>query len=341
MKSLPISYTKILFSTFMLLISFQTLCAEEKKGDFFLERFNIYFENDIFDKTDKGYTNGVKFSTIFNVNTEVYPFFKAPFFYDSTKNHFVTFSVGQDIFTPEDTQALPPDTKDRPYAGWLYMGMNWQQGDANNLDSLEIQVGVVGPAALGEQIQNGIHSKTGSLEAVGWDYQLANEPGLIVSYEHRWRHVTDELFLGINADAIPYAGFALGNVLSYANVGTAVRFGWNIPSDFGKSVTHPAQEAGVPAFDRGAHHFRNKFSFYFLAVVDAGFIARDIFLDGNTFKDSASVPERDYLIGAFTAGFGLDIYALHIVFLNTHKTKDFVLDNKGFSFGTIGVSYVY
>ena len=317
-----------------------SLWAEES-NDFAFERFNLYFENDIFDKTDKGYTNGVKFSAIYNVNTDVYPFFKAPFFYDPSKNHFTTFSFGQDIFTPADTQAVPPNPEDSPYAGWLYVGMNWQQGDADNLDSLEIQVGVVGPAALGEEIQNGIHAMTGSQKALGWDYQLENEPGLIVSYEHRWRHVTDELFWGINADAIPYTGFALGNVLTYANAGASLRVGWNIPNDFGKSVTHPAQEAGIPAYNRGEQRYRNDFSFYFLAVVDTGFVVRNIFLDGNTFKDSASVPERDYLIGEFTAGFGIDIYDFHMAFMNSHKTQDFPLDANGFSFGTITVSYVY
>ncbi len=324
----------------MLLLSLSPLSAEEK-NDFAFERFNLYFENDIFDQTDKGYTNGVKFSAIYQVDTEVYPFFKIPFLYDSSKNHFVTLSMGQDIFTPEDTNATIPDPNDSPYAGWLYAGMSWQQADAKNSDTLELQLGIVGPAALGEQIQNGIHAKTGSAIANGWEHQLKNEPGVILSYEHRWRNVTDELFWGLNADAIPFAGLALGNVLTYLNTGAAVRFGWNIPHDFGKSNTHSAQEAGLPAFDKGDTRHRSNTSFYFLAVYDVGYIARNIFLDGNTFKDSASVPDRDYFIGEFTAGVGVNIYDVHIALMNTHKTKDFGLDTKGFSFGTIVISYLY
>ena len=30
----------------------------QERDDFSLERFNLYFENDIFDQTDRDYTNG-------------------------------------------------------------------------------------------------------------------------------------------------------------------------------------------------------------------------------------------------------------------------------------------
>jgi len=324
----------------LLLLNLSSLYAEEK-NDFAFERFNLYFENDIFDQTDKGYTNGVKFSAIYRVNTKEYPYLTLPFIHDESKNHFVTFSIGQDIFTPEDTNATIPDPNDHPYAGWLYVAVSLHQADDVHSDTLELQLGVVGPAALGEEVQNGIHEKTGSDIANGWDYQLHNEPGFILSYEHRWRNVTDELFWGLNADAIPFANVAVGNVLTYLGTGAAVRFGWNIPHDFGKSVTHPAQEAGLPAFKKGTTRYRPRGSFYFLAAYDLGLVARNIFLDGNTFKESASVPERDYFVGEFTAGIGLDIYDIHVAFMNTHKTKDYDLDIKGFNFGSIAVSYVY
>ena len=313
----------------------------EDENNFAFERFNFALENDLFDKTDKGYTNGTKISVIYNVNTEVYSFFKIPFLYDSSKNHFTTISFGQDILTPEDTNATIPNPDDMPYSGWLYMGMTWQQADSKNADTLELQLGVVGPAALGEEVQNGIHRLTDSTIAQGWDYQLKNEPGIVLSYEHRWRFVSDRFWGGLTAEAIPFAGAGLGNVLTYADGGTLVRFGWNVSQDFGKSVSHPGQVAGLPAFDKGAKRHSSKFALYIFTAVDVGFIPRNIFLDGNTFKDSPSVSERDYLVGELTAGLGIDIDKVHVGFINTHKTKDFALDERGFDFGTILVSYVY
>ncbi len=332
------------FNAAVLLLStlfFTPLIYAEDDNGFALERFNFSFENDIFDRTDKVYTNGTMISAIYNVNTEVYPFFKSPLLYDHSKNHFTTISFGQDIYTPEDTNLVPPNPDDVPYSAWLYVGMTWQQADSKNADTLELQLGVVGPAALGEEVQNGIHRLTGSTIAQGWDYQLKNEPGIILSYEHRWRYVSDTFLGGFNVEAIPFAGVGLGNVLTYVDGGSVLRFGWNVPHDFGKSVLHPAQTAGLPAFDKGAKWVSSKFACYLFAVADVGFVPRNIFLDGNTFKDSPSVPERDYVGGQFTAGLGLDIYSAHIAFMNTHKTKDFELDQKGFDFGTILISYVY
>lgn len=313
----------------------------EEKNDFAFERFNFYFENDIFDQTDKGYTNGVKFSAIYQVNIEEYTYLTIPFIDDKANNHFVTFSLAQEIYTPEDTNATEPIPDDQPYAGWLYVGMALHQADESQSDTLELQLGVVGPAALGEEIQNGIHEKTGSEIANGWDNQLHNELGILLAYEHRWRNVTDELFWGLNADAIPFAGFALGNVHTYASTGATVRFGWNVPHDFGKSVVHPAQEAGLPAFNKGDKRYHPKWAFYFLSAFDMYAVARNIFLDGNTFQESQSVDDRDYLLGEFTAGFGIDYGSFHFALMNTHNTKDFPLDSMGYSFGSVSLSYVY
>jgi len=324
----------------ILLFSLSSLYAEEK-NDFAFERFNLYFENDIFDRTDKGYTNGVKFSAIYQVNTEEYTYLTIPFIDDASKNHFVTFSLAQEIYTPEDTNATTPRPEEHPYAAWLYVAMALHQADNKDSDTLELQVGVVGPAALGEEIQNGIHEKLGSEIANGWDHQLQNELGILLAYEHRWRNVSDELFWGLNGDAIPFAGFALGNVQTYINGGAAVRFGWNIPHDFGKAVAHPAQEAGLPAFEKGSARYSPKWAFYFLSAFDMSVVARNIFLDGNTFKESASVSERDYFLGEFTAGIGVDYGSFHFALMNTHNTKDFPRDPGGFSFGSVAFSYVY
>ncbi len=325
---------------FILILQSLTLYAEEE-NNFAFERFNFTLENDLFDQSDKGYTNGTKISAIYNVNTDVYSFFKIPFLYDSTKNHFTTISFGQDILTPEDTNDTIPNPNDEPYSGWLYMGMTWQQADSNNADTLELQLGVVGPAALGEEVQNSFHKLIGNDTIKGWDHQLKNEPGVILSYEHRWRYISDSFWGGLTTEAIPFAGAGLGNILTYADGGTLVRFGWNVPQDFGKSVSHPGQVAGLPAFDKGVKRLNSKFSLYIFTVVDVGFIPRNIFLDGNTFQDSPSVAERDYLVGELTAGLGIDIYKVHLAFINTHKTQDFALDKTGFDFGTILISYVY
>ena len=70
--------------------------------------------------------------------------------------------LGQSIFTPQNHQASDPSLNDRPYAEWLYTGLNFiQDSDAQQLTSLEFLGGIVGPWALGRQVQNSVHGLFG------------------------------------------------------------------------------------------------------------------------------------------------------------------------------------
>jgi lipid A 3-O-deacylase len=70
--------------------------------------------------------------------------------------------LGQSIFTPQDHNVTDPSLNDRPYAGWLYTGLDFiQDYDAQQLTSLEFLGGIVGPWALGRQVQNSFHNVFG------------------------------------------------------------------------------------------------------------------------------------------------------------------------------------
>ncbi|MBV9391577.1 MAG: DUF2219 family protein, partial [Verrucomicrobia bacterium] len=69
---------------------------------------------------------------------------------------------GQSIFTSSDHSASNPDPKDRPYAGWLYTGLDFiQNHNDRELTSLEFLAGVIGPWAGGKQVQNWAHELLG------------------------------------------------------------------------------------------------------------------------------------------------------------------------------------
>jgi lipid A 3-O-deacylase len=93
-----------------------------------------------------------------------------------TDNRLQWTVLGQSIYTPENHQARDPSLDDRPYAGWLYTGLNFVQDyDAQQLTTLQFLGGIVGPWALGRQVQNGVHALLGQQLARGWDHQLSNE----------------------------------------------------------------------------------------------------------------------------------------------------------------------
>ena len=54
-------------------------------------------------------------------------------------------------------------------------------------ENAELDFGIVGPGALGKQVQNDFHQFIGVPEAKGWSSQLQQEFGAVLSYERPWR----------------------------------------------------------------------------------------------------------------------------------------------------------
>jgi hypothetical protein len=207
---------------------------------------------------------------------------------------------GQALFTPKGIALGTPNPNDRSYAGWLYVGASLMQETGGNvLDTLETQVGVVGPWALGEQLQNRVHRLIGIGTANGWSYQLRNEPGLTLSYERRWRLP----LLGdgngvLDVDVVPAVGATVGNVFTYAAAGGLLRVGRNLGRDYGPVRIRPALS--------GSDYFNDKVSegpagFYIFIGAQGRAVGHNIFLDGNTFRGGPSV-ETNVLVADLQAG---------------------------------------
>ena len=72
------------------------------------------------------------------------------------KNSITNFgiSLNQKIYTPEDIKETKLITDDRPYAGWLYVGLSANYKTESRSHTLELDLGVIGPDSLGEEFQN-------------------------------------------------------------------------------------------------------------------------------------------------------------------------------------------
>src|SRR5207302_7385059 len=83
-----------------------------------------------------------------------------------------SYELGQDIYTPAATQLANPPLTQRPYAGFLWAGVGILTKDAQRLNQLEMQLGVIGPASLAGNAQVFTHSILGEPKPQGWHYQL-------------------------------------------------------------------------------------------------------------------------------------------------------------------------
>src|SRR4051812_10999991 len=120
-------------------------CADFKSLDTQGSEFQLFIENDMFAHTDRYYTNGIKFGigvpgeTLSEVFCNSARLVLAPFSNDTDRLHFGWFA-GQNLYTPKKITIAAPQTNDRPWAAWTYMGGVGQRVDkeSNKLDTVEI-----------------------------------------------------------------------------------------------------------------------------------------------------------------------------------------------------------
>ena len=321
----------------------------EKPGPWSL---NLYFENDLFADTDQQYTNGTKISWVSpDVSEYVHTNFPLLTEFFDREVHFLSeaydvknlaFSIGQNMYTPEDIEATELIETDRPYAAWLYLSAGFHAKNDRVQDTFEVQLGMVGPAALGQEIQDIVHDFRGIPKAKGWDNQIRNEPGLNLVGERRVRLEADNTGMGWETDAIASGGFVIGNVNTYLNMGIEGRLGYNLPQDFGTTHIRPGGETNIPFLDERFEGLRREqdFGFLLFASVEGRAIGRDIFLDGNTFSDSHSV-EKEPLVADLALGVKFKLRSLKLSYSMVHRTKQFKLQPEGHTFGSMMVSFTY
>lgn len=245
--------------------------------------------------------------------------------------------LGQLIFTPADKNLSVPDPKDRPYAGMLYTGIDLLQDlEARRLDDLGVALGVVGPAALARETQNNVHHILGFGSANGWDSQLKNEPALVLNYSRKWRFV-ETLSWGnrVQVDVVPELGLTAGNVFDEIDSTLMVRSGWGLDASYGPRLLSPGFEGdSYFAAERGSRSG----GIYGFAGIQGRAVAHNLFLDGNTWQASPSVPKYPW-VHAVVAGISVNALGrLRLDLSFVHESPEFPGQKSGESYGSASLS---
>ncbi len=312
--------------------------------------FTAYFENDLLGNTDKHYTAGTKLSWVSSDYSDWkqrdgmasrvgdrLPLVNEP----GTQKNF-GIAIGQNIYTPKQKKLVQPDPEDRPYAGWSYLEFSFLSKSEFRLDTLSFQLGAIGPHSYAKQVQREVHRIIESEQALGWDYQLKDEVGVNAVAERKWRLYAGSVADVLGVDLVPHLGLSLGNVQTYANAGATARLGFNLPSDFGVQLIRPGGAGSTPIDDRDPRvSLRKSFSLFVFGAADGRAVARDIFLDGNTFRDSPSVNKEDF-VADLSYGAGVIAGRWQVTFTQAMRTREFKKQiERANHFGSVTVSVVF
>lgn len=303
---------------------------DDKKGI-----FSFALENDYFAGDDNGYTNGFRLSYL---SPEENPPWliesvskRLPFFAEEGHKRY-HFAFGQAMYAPDDLTQSALIKNDRPYAGFTYISAGMLTDTGYRLDNLQLTLGVVGPASGAKHVQKFIHSTIDDTDPKGWGNQLKNELGLILTYERKWRGIYQLSPFGFAVDATPHLGASLGNIDTYLSTGMMFRLGYDLPADYGPPLIRPNMPGSdffVPTRD---------ISWYLFAGVEGRAVARNIFLDGNTFTDSHSV-DKKHFVGGAQAGIALTFEDVRVAYTHIFRTREFNGQEENDEFGAVTVSY--
>ena len=302
--------------------------------------FALQVENDLFGSgADRHYTQGMRISWLppealipdwVRDGATLVPGI------DSQDHFTFVFALGQNMYTPAEIETPVPDPSDRPYAGWLYgsVGALAEDSQRNLLHNLELDIGVVGPWSLAEKTQTWWHDLIDTRTPRGWDYQIRNEPGIVLTYEARLRKPLAATAAGFEMDWTPKAGVALGNVFTHAALGAAVRIGQNLDLDYGPPFIRPSLPGA------GLVKRRGEWGWYLFAGVEGRAVARNIFLDGNSFVDSAHVDKKPF-VGDLQAGLVLTMGWVNLAFTQIFRSEEFNGQDGYDHYGAISLSFLY
>jgi lipid A 3-O-deacylase len=319
-------------------ISMQDIAARNYNNNPERNYISISVENDLIGGgTDQFYTSGVRL-TYFNVGMDspdvidtldkLLPIFSI----NNTTSTY--FTLGHNIYTPEDITIEALQDDDRPWAAFLYGSIGLSTYDKNHIDDLELTLGIVGPEAFGEDIQSFVHENiSSSPNPEGWDNQIEFEPGVILSWQRRWPAALAMDAGDYRLAVEPNINASIGNIYTYGGAGVMLSFG---PYQGYLQDTPPKVRPNTP----GSGYFETPdqgWSWYVFAGADGRAVARNIFLDGNTFRDSDSV-EKEIFVGDLSAGFAITLDNYRLAYSINSRSDEFKGQSGDSVFGSVTLS---
>lgn len=267
--------------------------------------FRLYYDNDFFTKTDYYYTQGITLEYV-NPSLQKIPVSKLLVRPSGTG---VQYGITANIFgyTPTSIQSNDILYGDRPFSSCISLKFFAAASDSVKKQriSTALNIGIIGPAAQGEEIQTGIHRWLKNVLPRGWQYQVKND--IILNYQLTYEKnllYAQHAFL-INA----VAGANIGTLNDNANAGLNFMAGhFNNPYE---------------SVQKG----KKKIEYYFYGQSRLNTIGYDASLQGGIFNHSSpyTIAAGDISRITFQADAGIvfNFRKLYLCYSQSYLTREF------------------
>ena len=103
---------------------------------------------------------------------------------ESANSHQLDFKIGQEVYTPSQTQSVNTDNFDRPYAGFLGLSTRWSVGSGNQLINTSLLVGLAGLNSGAGGFQRWFHRVVSIVDSPLWIGELNDSFHLNLNFNY-------------------------------------------------------------------------------------------------------------------------------------------------------------
>lgn len=329
----------------LLIVNVLAMSVAHSQSKLEWETFSFTLDNDLFTLTngDRYYTNGMHFRfeskpfDEFNYSTTpllILPILNGlPLAGDAFNQRVLAHQFGQVMITPSDITVTEPQPNDMPYAGMLYFATDLSARNGEYADTVRFTGGIVGPWSKADDTQRFVHRVIDTNTPNGWEFQLHNELVFNFMYERRKPFLMGKTRRGFNYQWINIRQAEFGTINTGAELSLAL-----LITEVGTPQAHKVQ----PSAAQNTYLFRTDLrqGYFGLFGITGRLTLRNIFLDGNTYRDSPSV-EKEWLSAGIFYGVGYATQKWDVSASWVRESKRFETQDEGFNYGSVTVTYRY
>ena len=306
----------------------------------------VTLENDFFTGSDDNYTNGIGISYL-SGPTGLQPesaftrrwaeFFSFLPFIDASRNDtFVGWTIGQEMFTPDDISLPNPPLDDQPYAGILFIDFSFYGKNDYACHLWRLRAGIVGPHSAADDLQTWIHDIIDDEEPMGWDFQLPDEPVINLDYSAAFGLLGSDIDDTIAWRIVPSCTLGAGTYFTGAGGALYGEVGYNL----GDTIGLLSLQQGLDPVRLVAATREDEPTFVIHAGGGGFAVGHFLPLDGTVFRDSRSVESED-LVGFVAWGLTFRWGRFGANYQLSYFTDQFETQRNPPEFGAVTLSWTY